>query len=944
MATISYDAQSFLIDGRRIWLVSGAMDYARIPRELWRQRLWAARQAGLNCVLTSVFWNLHEPRPGELNFQDQLDVRAFLQQAASLGLYSILRVGPYVGGGADLGGLPAWLLAQPGMALRQAHAGFMEAYARFLAALMDQIRDLQLGAVPVSPAGSIAASPSGASLGTIILMQVEHQWHCHHPAQGQNYLGELVRYLREHGCQTPILTTNNLWQRVEAAVDAWAGSAHLTADLRQLAVVQPDRPRIVCPFPVGQPTLWGVQPPQKNQQEKADRLFYRLVCTLAGGAQYCLEPFHGGTSFGFLAGRTVGPPAGFLTTSHDCGSPVGESGKLRPSYLAIKRISTFASQFAHVLAHLEPHRSHAIANLDQPDHPLTIVHQRGSQGHVIFVFPDLRDRRRELALLLPDGQTLPVYLDREEPALWLLLHANLGGVAELSWSNLRPWAFLGRRMLVLFGPAGTPGRLAINGAPLELKVPTGRSPLVLRHESLTIVVLNRQQLEAAWILPGDQLLIGALPLDPDRQPLTLPGWSQAQLIQPDGTQTVCRPAARARSAAGIGLRSWPRTPAAPRLERWQHHVPRSFVTGSDPSFQNIAGPASLESLGVSMGYGWYRLKLSRAVRGPCFWVPAGGRLHIFANGRPVALLGEGPGAQAPPLRVRLSGTLVILADNPGRFADGWRMQEPQGLAGHLHLVRPLKLPSPRISQGPIPDPFLLGQFWPGLRAGEHRRGPTLSFAFRSPLTRPLILQIHQAPATFLILANNRPAGLYDPTMSGGLLQLLIDPEHLRSAVHTLTLAILESPPPTKPPSLQRYLRLYQSLACPSTAGQWAFAPWQVPVAASEGSAGATPPDQPAWRDRPRAGLPCWHRARFSVSTTERPLFLELRGLSKGQIFLNGRNLGRYFLTTAAGQRVGPQERFYLPEPWLRIDQPNELVIFDEHGKSPHRCRLVYEKS
>jgi len=72
-----------------------------------------------------------------------------------------------------------------------------------------------------------------------------------------------------------------------------------------------------------------------------------------------------------------------------------------------------------------------------------------------------------------------------------------------------------------------------------------------------------------------------------------------------------------------------------------------------------------------------------------------------------------------------------------------------------------------------------------------------------------------------------------------------------------------------------------------------------------------------------------------------PLFFEPRGLSKGQLFLNGHNLGRYFQATRDGEAVGPQTQLYLPEPWLHTAQPNTLTLFDEHGHSPTQTRLVY---
>ena len=73
------------------------------------------------------------------------------------------------------------------------------------------------------------------------------------------------------------------------------------------------------------------------------------------------------------------------------------------------------------------------------------------------------------------------------------------------------------------------------------------------------------------------------------------------------------------------------------------------------------------------------------------------------------------------------------------------------------------------------------------------------------------------------------------------------------------------------------------------------------------------------------------------------LWLEPNGMSKGQIFINGHNAGRYFVATPDGEPIESQTRYYLPEPWLKTDGPNELLLFDEHGKNPAKCKLVYEK-
>jgi len=53
-------------------------------------------------------------------------------------------------------------------------------------------------------------------------------------------------------------------------------------------------------------------------------------------------------------------------------------------------------------------------------------------------------------------------------------------------------------------------------------------------------------------------------------------------------------------------------------------------------------------------------------------------------------------------------------------------------------------------------------------------------------------------------------------------------------------------------------------------------------------------------------------------------FVDLRGFTKGEVFVNGRALGRFW-------KIGPQQTLYLPAPWLHIGK-NEVVVFDlEHG-------------
>ena len=67
--------------------------------------------------------------------------------------------------------------------------------------------------------------------------------------------------------------------------------------------------------------------------------------------------------------------------------------------------------------------------------------------------------------------------------------------------------------------------------------------------------------------------------------------------------------------------------------------------------------------------------------------------------------------------------------------------------------------------------------------------------------------------------------------------------------------------------------------------------------------------------------------------------LDCSGLSKGQVYLNGQALGRYFVSDAKGKSVDPSLPLPIPFAWLNEDGANELVIFDEHGFAPTKVKV-----
>ncbi|MEK6795270.1 MAG: beta-galactosidase [Spirochaetota bacterium] len=111
MRTFSWNSQSYLIDGKPAFLVSGEFHYFRVPKGDWEKRLLLFKKAGGNCVATYIPWILHEPTEGRILFSDvpERDLEGFLTLCRTLGLFVIARPGPYQYSELRYDGLPVWL-------------------------------------------------------------------------------------------------------------------------------------------------------------------------------------------------------------------------------------------------------------------------------------------------------------------------------------------------------------------------------------------------------------------------------------------------------------------------------------------------------------------------------------------------------------------------------------------------------------------------------------------------------------------------------------------------------------------------------------------------------------------------------------------------------------------------------------------------------------------
>jgi beta-galactosidase len=318
---LQVSGNQFGIDGKPYQIISGEMHYARIPREYWHDRLKMARAMGLNTISTYVFWNLHEPKPGVFDFAGQLDVAAFIRAAQEEGLYVILRPGPYVCAEWDLGGLPAWLLADPGIILRSDDPKFMQPVARWLRRLGEELAPLQ-----------------ATRGGPILAVQVENEYGSFD--DDKRYLKHIYDLIVSAGFGGSLLYTadgpeqlrNGTLPGVPAVVNFGPGETQHAFET--LAAFRPDQPLMAGEYWAGWFDHWGGEHATTDAALQARELQWMLE----QGYSVNLYMFHGGTTFGFMNGANFEHGYQPETTSYDYDAALDESGRPTAKYYEFRKV------------------------------------------------------------------------------------------------------------------------------------------------------------------------------------------------------------------------------------------------------------------------------------------------------------------------------------------------------------------------------------------------------------------------------------------------------------------------------------------------------------------------------------------------------------------------------------------------------------------------------
>ena len=452
--TVTYDKYSLKVDGQRILLWGGEFHYFRLPSpSLWRDVLEKIRAAGFNGVSLYFDWAYHSPAPGVYDFTGVRDVDRLLRMTEELGLYVVVRPGPYINAEVSGGGFPAWLKQVPGRA-RSSAPGYTAAYREWLGHL-----------------NPIIARHQVTRGGSVIAYNVENEYAAATDAQ---YMQDLQDTAHAAGIDVPI-THNQCcdaswtphWAEGLGAVDipgvddypqsfecqtedVWGPWGEgVTERLNDTA------PVYAAEYQAGSIDLnrAGYEGCRNLTGPAYMKYFYKNNLITSGATMFGYYMTFGGTNWGWL-----GQPND-VYTSYDYGAAITESRQLTAKYDEFKRQGYFTQAVAP-LTKTDP----AAAPPSSNPALMTVARANPDTG-TQFVLVRHTDRaattydESTLDWSTPDGRyAVPVSLDGRDTQV-LVAGYDLGG-QRLVWSTSEIMTHArigGRDVAVLYGRDGSAG-------------------------------------------------------------------------------------------------------------------------------------------------------------------------------------------------------------------------------------------------------------------------------------------------------------------------------------------------------------------------------------------------------------------------------------------------------------------------------------------------------
>ena len=319
--TFAAGDKKFLLNGDSFLIKAAEIHYTRIPADYWEHRIQMCKALGMNTICIYGFWNIHEQKPGEFDFEGQNDIRRFCELAQKNGMYIMLRPGPYVCSEWEMGGLPWWLLKKKDIKLRSNDPYFVERVRLFMNEMGKQLADMQI-----------------TQGGNIIMVQVENEFSAY--GEDKEYIANVRDIVKGAGfnevplfqCDWSSTFKRNALDDLLWTINFGSG-ANIDHQFAELKKARPNTPLMCSEFWSGWFDNWG----RKHETRDAQVMVNGLKDMIDRNISFSLYMTHGGSTFGHWGGANS-PSYSSMCSSYDYDAPISEAGWATDKYYKVREL------------------------------------------------------------------------------------------------------------------------------------------------------------------------------------------------------------------------------------------------------------------------------------------------------------------------------------------------------------------------------------------------------------------------------------------------------------------------------------------------------------------------------------------------------------------------------------------------------------------------------
>ncbi|KAL1914940.1 uncharacterized protein VTP21DRAFT_7856 [Calcarisporiella thermophila] len=336
--SVEWVGNNLLLDGQPYQVRSGSIHYFRVPRKYWEDRILKAKALGLNAIDTYVPWNSHEYEKGKFNFQDNLDLAAYIDLIGKHRMKAIIRASPYICAEWENGGIPYWVTNQPDVHIRSSDPKYLKHVQEYFDKVLPIISRRQ-----------------HTRGGPVIAFQIENEYGSY--GNDMAYKTSLRDSILKGGIDVLIFTADGGLPSMKFGgrvpdksgkhkyyfgAANFGGLDGMEGELDAARKANNATNVLVGEYWDGWLTHWGERFQGVSTQKGVVDVVEKFLQANTS-ISFNLYMVHGGTNFGFMNGANTAGRVGNYTfqphiTSYDYDAPIAENGDLTDKYFKLQAL------------------------------------------------------------------------------------------------------------------------------------------------------------------------------------------------------------------------------------------------------------------------------------------------------------------------------------------------------------------------------------------------------------------------------------------------------------------------------------------------------------------------------------------------------------------------------------------------------------------------------